>query len=125
MNEKNEQEKFLTLYKNLPEEMKEFLFSDYLTKTVEKICKDNNIKNVMDLSTIIGELLVGLLPLENFKKSLEKMPEMSDKINSVYDDVLEKILSRTKNNFNLVHPPKKKSENNKRPSIDTYRESTK
>lgn len=129
MNEKPNQKDFLAAYKKLPEKMKEFLFSDSLTKIVEEICDENEIENVVDFSTIIGGLLVGLLPIENIKNDLKEISAPNEKIDNIYKEIMEKIVLTAKENLGQVYVQKNNAKandkNNKSFTADVYREPVK
>lgn len=65
--------KFWKIYKTLPDDLKEVLASEKLGEEVFDICERNGIaekaEEVLDCTSLV---LLGLLPLENFKTVLEK-----------------------------------------------------
>lgn len=68
-------EKFWELYKKLPEELREAIWSEKTTDDIYDICQRNGIKDNQVVSEIIrflGQVLLGVLPPEDFQASLEK-----------------------------------------------------
>lgn len=66
------QGQFWTLYRNLPNEKKDFLFSDKLSAAIEQFCKDNSIEDLHSFSAIIYELLVGASSSEETMGKIKK-----------------------------------------------------
>jgi len=70
-------EQFWKLYENLPQELKDALFAEETGNIISEACEKNgvadNLEAVVDL---VGAVLTGMLPLENFQKSLEEELKM-------------------------------------------------
>lgn len=66
------QEQFWKIYKTLPEELQEALFSTEAADFVYNICEENNIEKSAEIIKYISDVLIGLLPVEEFQKTLEK-----------------------------------------------------
>lgn len=66
------QEQFWKIYKTLPEELQEALFSTEAADFVYNICEENNIEKSAKIIKYISDVLIGLLPVEEFQKTLEK-----------------------------------------------------
>lgn len=64
-------EEIWRLYENLPEELKEAIFSEIVAEDLYKICKRNKIKDCPKLSKIVGYVFLGLLPPEKLKETLK------------------------------------------------------
>jgi len=68
-------EKFWDLYKKLPEELREAIWSEKTTDDIYDICQRNDIKDnqiVSEIIRIVGQVLLGVLPPEDFQETLEK-----------------------------------------------------
>lgn len=78
MAEKLPPERFWELYKNLPQELKNVLFAEETGDCVYEICKKNEIEEKMgEIVDYVGQVLIGVLPPEDFQKTLEKKVEIS------------------------------------------------
>jgi len=67
-------EQFWELYKNLPEELKEAMFSDTNTNAIENICDRNEIEQekISEVAKLVGHVFFGILPLDEFENALIK-----------------------------------------------------
>jgi hypothetical protein len=66
------EEQFWKLYKQLPEELQQALFSIESTNYVYNLCRENKIEKISDVIKYIGDVLIGGLAPENFSEVLEK-----------------------------------------------------
>lgn len=65
------QEEFWKLYKTLPQNLKDSLSAEETGNNVEKVCQRHNINDKFsDILNLVGQVLLGLLPIEDFKKIL-------------------------------------------------------
>jgi len=65
-------EQFWELYKKLPQELKDTLFDEGTSNNIVKACKRNGIKENLGLIVdCVGQVLLGVLPLDNFTETLE------------------------------------------------------
>lgn len=75
-------------YQKLPEDLKNALFSVETAKVIDKISKENRFseKKAENLAVLIGQVLLGVLPPENFEKEIKKKlrlkPETASKIST-------------------------------------------
>lgn len=65
-------EEFWKLYKALPQSLQEVLFSPDTQEAIIHICGLCDIDNDAKVAELVGDVLVGLLPPENFKKEAEE-----------------------------------------------------
>ena len=66
-------EQFWKLYEKLPQELKDVLFAEETGDNIYEICKRNEVEeNIEQIVDIVGQVLVGILPPEDFQKALEK-----------------------------------------------------
>jgi len=73
MPKKYTSEQFWKLYEKLPQELKDALFAEETGDNIYEICKRNEVeKNLEAIVDYVGQVLVGVLPLEDFQEILEK-----------------------------------------------------
>ena len=65
-------EQLWKLYKNLPEELKEAVFSMETTNSIYDICARNEIEKVKELAKLVGYVLIGVLPPDEFQENIKK-----------------------------------------------------
>lgn len=67
-------EQLWKLYEKLPEELKEAIFSSETADNIDSICKRNEVeeKKVPEVAKYTGRVLMGLLPPDEFEKTLIK-----------------------------------------------------
>jgi hypothetical protein len=68
-----DKKQFLKLYKNTPQELRNVLVSEEKGDDIEEICfKYDIIKYLFQINDLIGNVLLGLLPPDQFQEKLEK-----------------------------------------------------
>lgn len=73
MPEKYTKEQFWKLYEKLPQELKDALFSEETGNYIYETCKKNGIEDKLgEVVESVGQVLLGVLPIENFQENLEK-----------------------------------------------------
>jgi len=73
MPEKYTKEQFWELYKKLPQELKDALSAEETGNNIYEICKRYEIEENLDqIVDYIGQVLLGILPPEEFQETLEK-----------------------------------------------------
>ncbi len=128
---KYSREKLLNLYKLLPEQLKEALFSAKVTDEIYTICKKNNLNNsqISQIAESIGYVFLGLLSLKEFKNSLIKEVKLTQETSeNIYNQIndyiffpLKGLLEKMYNTkINLINSEQLKE---KKTVIDSYRES--
>ena len=65
-------EELWKLYQKLPEELKEAIFSEETAENIWNICERNNVEKISSVAKYVGNVLVGVLPPEDFQETLEK-----------------------------------------------------
>ena len=66
-------EQFWKLYEKLPQELKDVLFTEETGNNIYEICQKNEIEeNLDEVVEYVGQVLVGVLPPEDFQEILEK-----------------------------------------------------
>ncbi len=72
------QEEFWKLYKELPKNLQESLFSEETGNNIEKICRRFDIEDrFSEILNLTGQVLLGLLPVEEFEKVLIRDVDIS------------------------------------------------
>jgi hypothetical protein len=66
-------EQFWKLYEKLPQELKDALFAEETGNNIYEICQRNKIEeNLKEIVEFVGQVLLGILPPEEFQETLEK-----------------------------------------------------
>ncbi len=65
-------EEFWKLYEKLPQELQEAIFSGETAEHISNICGRYNVneKTISEVAKQVGNVLLGILPLEEFQKAL-------------------------------------------------------
>jgi replicative superfamily II helicase len=73
MKKKITQEQYWQLFQKLPDELKEEVLSEKTAKNIYDICQRNEIDDIVsEIASITGQVLLGVLPPEEFQETLEK-----------------------------------------------------
>jgi len=114
MEKKYTKEQFWELYKKLPDDLKDAIFSDDNTNAIENICKRNEIEEekISEIASLIGHVFLGLLPFEEFGESLKKdLGIKGDKAKKLTTEIYRFIFFPMKGSLEkLYEPPSQKSE---------------
>lgn len=132
--EKIDREEFLKLFKTLPLNLKNALFAEETGSNIEKICRRNDIDDKFsDLLNLTGQVLIGLLPVEELEKILVRDLELSmEKSKKVAREIIRFVFFPVKNDltdlYGIGSPSEKIFEKESASSSapvqsDTYRES--
>jgi hypothetical protein len=124
VNKKYTSEQFWKVYKNLPTDLQDALFSeengDSLLDICEKNKADNNSDDIVDY---VGAVLVGLLPPADFQKTLENelyiTPEVAERISR---EINRLIFYPVKSSLEALYNPVATSQNEQSPRISTLPE---
>ena len=74
-------EQFWKLYDKLPQELKDALFAEETGENIYDICKRNEISENLDsIVEYVGQVLVGVLPPDDFRETLEKELKLEERI---------------------------------------------
>ncbi len=81
------QEQVWKIYEQLPDDLKDAVFSEQTAKSISNVCEKNNItdeKQVSQIAKLTGDVILGLLPPQELQQSLEQEvklnPEIAKKI---------------------------------------------
>ena len=129
------QEQLQKLYKKLPEELQEAIYSEETAEHIWNICDRNGIELISSLAEKVGNVLVGVLPPNKFQEAIEKELKLEkEKAKRVAWEVdrfifrsvrpfLEKLYETEITQF--TYPSvltKEKIKTEKKPDKDKYRE---
>lgn len=82
MAEYNE-EQYWNLYENLPPELQEIIFSNETAENIFNICVKNGVEDgntISEISKFVGQVLMGLIPPEEFQATIELELNLNSKI---------------------------------------------
>ena len=82
MSKEYTREQLRQLYIKLPAEIKEMVSADETTENIENICQRNGItdERVGDISDLIRNVLFGVLPPDDFLKTLEREVNLKEEV---------------------------------------------
>lgn len=137
MPEEYSKEELWELYESLPEDLQETIFSQETANSIYNACAENGIKDegVSEISKYVGYVLLGLLPPDEFEKTLkEKLTLENDSAKKISQEIThlvfyplkETLESIYKTEIALVPKPREEIPKEKvvkaKPKKDTYRE---
>ena len=74
-----DKKEFFKLYKKLPTELQDLMSSTEMGDSLEDICTKYNILNYLyQINDYVGDVLLGLLPPNEFKETIQKELELKD-----------------------------------------------
>ena len=128
-------EELQKLYKELPEELQEVIWSEETSNNIYNICERNNIKENFTIAKLTGRVLLGILAPKKLQEAMEeelkieteKAREITWEINRfIFRPVrpfLEKLYETETTQFTAPPvPTKEKIKTEKKPNKDKYRE---
>ena len=65
------------LYKKIPKDLQEAIFSAETSDSVFDICENNNIEEVREIAKIVGDSLLGILPPKEIEETIKKRLNLS------------------------------------------------
>ena len=108
------------MYEQLPPPLQEAIFSQENAKTFAQICQRHNIADKSQvIAKYIGRVLLGLLPVEDFRIKLEEILNFEEKLSKeVFHDINRFIFLPVKAELNQIYygiqpPPQAKEEEKK------------
>ena len=84
-------EQLAKLYKGLPQELKDWIGSEDANDAIYQILKENDVldEKCEQISILTRNILLGLLPMENFQETIEKdvglKKDLANKISDWYE----------------------------------------
>jgi hypothetical protein len=81
MPERYTREQFWKLYEKLPQELKDALFAEETGNNIYEVCKRNGVEEKLgEVVDLVGEVLLGLLPPNEFQGALEKEVGLKEEV---------------------------------------------
>jgi len=120
------------IYEKLPEQLQEAVFAVETADNIGSICENNKIKEADIVARLVGNTLLGILPLEDFQKILEEELKIKKEVaEKVSQEINNLIFTPVKESLTKIYrgeiPVKKEWEIPQKPTYplgkDTYRES--
>lgn len=114
-------EKFWEYYESLPPELQEALFSKEISDKIKRIGKmyDLDLPKIGKISSLVGDVFLGLLHPDEFKEELEKeLPEEKQYIKEIAHDVWRLILFPLKDALSQIYEIKEKKVFKEVPKIE-------
>lgn len=99
MPEKFTREELWKLYQKLPQELQEAIFSEETADNIWNICERNEIKEekMSKVAEYIGQVLLGILPPDEFQKILEKELKLKKEVTKkVFHEIYRFIFAPVK-----------------------------
>jgi len=98
-------EQFWKLYEKLPQELKDALFAEETGNNIYEICERNGISENLDqIVEYVGQVLIGVLTLDEFRQTLEKELELDPEVaKKVYQEIFRFILYPVKANLEELY----------------------
>lgn len=125
------QEQLWKLYENLPERLRELIFSEEIANIIWNICQENKIpdNDVSKISGAAGRVVLGVLPFDKFQETIQAELKIKENIaKKIFLDINRLIFSQIKEDATKIHDDQKdigtelKEKTKRPPSKDTYRE---
>ncbi len=116
MSKEYSKEELWKLYKNLPEELKEAIFSEKIAEDIYRICERYGISECGKLSKIVGHTFLGILPPSEIEETLRKeLLLTSGKAKKISNEIHRFIFYPFKKEISLIYSKE----------IETLKEDTK
>ena len=92
------------LYKELPDELKEAIFSMETASSIYDICERNEIERAKELAECIGYVLLGVLSPDEFEKTIKKELKLKkDKAKKVSHEINRFIFYPVKSSLEEIY----------------------
>jgi hypothetical protein len=72
-------EELRKLYKELPDELQDAIWSKETADNIYNICKRNNLKENSIVAKLVGKVLLGVLPLKEFQETVGQELSLDEK----------------------------------------------
>lgn len=98
-------EQFWKLYRNLPQELQDALFSEETGDNIYDICKRNEVEeNLGEIVDYVGQVLIGILPPEEFQNTLEKELKLKKEVaKEIFHEINRFIFFPVKENLAVLY----------------------
>jgi hypothetical protein len=104
------QKEILDKYENLPEDLKEALFSVNTAKSIQEVGKNNNltVEKVGILAEETGLIMMGLIPTNQYIPRLTKRLNVKkEQAQKIAQEINTKIFTKIRENLKVIHGLKK------------------
>jgi len=122
-------EQLWKLYENLPQDLKNAIFSEETANDIWNICTRNGIEeeDISEIAKAVGDVFLGITSPKELKSVLEREIKLSkEKAEKVFIEINRFILSSVKRSlselYDMEYPAESKEEEEKPPKKDVYRE---
>ena len=123
-------EQLQKLYKKLPEELQDAIYSKETADSIYDICERNNIEEKSIVAKLVGRVLLGILAPDEFQEAIEKELKLSrEKAKEVAWEVSRFIFYPVRIHLEKLYqieitpfPTTPFSVKKEKPKIDKYRE---
>ncbi len=122
-------EQLWKLYENLPQDLKNAIFSEETANDIWNICTRNGIEeeDISEIAKAVGDVFLGITSPKELKSVLEREIKLSkEKAEKVFIEINRFILSSVKRSlselYDMEYPAESKEEEKKPPKKDVYRE---
>jgi hypothetical protein len=105
MLEKYTKEEINKIYEELPDNLKDVLFSEETSKNIYNSCKENDLneEKMKEVSTLVGEIILGITSINDLEKNIVRDLEISiDKAKSISGEISRFVLSPVKEEIEQV-----------------------
>ncbi|MDD5144609.1 MAG: hypothetical protein PHW72_00515 [Candidatus Pacebacteria bacterium] len=97
------------LYEKLPQELKEALLSPSTAESIGNVCEKNEVDLPSDISLLVGEVLLGILPPENFQERIEKELDVEkEKAKQIAEEINRYVFFPVKASLEILYSQKNK-----------------
>lgn len=126
-------EQLWQLYEKLPKELQKAIWAEETAENIANICERNRVPKdkIPEIAKFVGNVLIGILPVENFQKTLEEelklekelTKRISQEINNLIFEPLKENLEKIYGNQFLTEKQKPTTPEKTYPKgQDIYRE---
>ena len=125
-------EELQEIYEGLTEDLKGALFSEDAANKISEICAKNGIEKDVELvSKLVGFVFLGLLPPDEFEKTLKEELKLNNGVaKEATKEITASVFYRVKESLEALYKikiarpeiPSIKAKTEQRPGKDTYRE---
>jgi hypothetical protein len=99
---------FWELYERLPQELRDALFAKETESNIRSVCERNDVmKNHENIVDYVGQVLIGLLPPDDFREALEKELKLEKEVaRRVAREIYRFIFSSVKTDLEELYKEK-------------------
>jgi hypothetical protein len=95
------------IYEKLPKELQQVIFSEETANHIYNACKENGVTTTKTISKIAentGYVLLGILPLKEFKTKLSKETKLKkETLEIIYDEIIRSVFLPAKDILHKTH----------------------